>query len=672
MNFKTKRRPGLRTLVFACVLLTAGHALALTQYEIQKLLSSDGVAGAQFGSSVALDGDTAVVGAFLDVDNGYSPGSAHVFTRDGAGLWTLQTKLLSSDGADFDWFGVSVALDGDTAVIGANSDDDLGSSSGSAYVFTRDHVGLWTQQSKLVASDGAGGDQFGFSVALDGDTAVLGAHGRDELGVNSGSAYVFTRDHAGLWTEQAKLLASDGKLTAQFGWSVALDGDTVVIGAQHDDELGFNSGSAYVFTRDHVGLWTEQAKLLASDGKPNAQFGWSVALDGDTVVIGAAFDDELGSSSGSAYVFTRDHVGLWTEQAKLLASDHAAGYRFGVSASLEGDTAVVGAPLNNDSGRAYVFTRDGAGLWTEQATLLASDGATIDRFGYSVDISGQTAIVGATLHDAPSTNQGAAYLFSLANDGEGPLTSNVLANPSPVAAESQFSITGLVDDTDTGGSSIAGATYTLNGAGPYHMSASDGTFDEVAEYVIVTWAGGLPAGVYDVCVTGTDSNGNVGNTECTLLAVYDPNAGFVTGGGWIDSPAGAYVADPALVGQAKFGFVSKYNKGKNVPTGITQFQFKAASLNFHSDTYEWLIVAGARAQYKGVGTINGSGNYGFMLTAIDAALTPSTNVDRFRIKIWDKENADILVYDNELGSDDSSTPSTAIGGGSIVIHIPKN
>jgi hypothetical protein len=177
--------------------------------------------------------------------------------------------------------------------------------------------------------------------------------------------------------------------------------------------------------------------------------------------------------------------------------------------------------------------------------------------------------------------------------------------------------------------------------------------------------------VYDVCVSGTDAAGNTGAAECIFLAVYDPDAGFVTGGGWIDSPPGAYAADPLLTGKASFGFVSRYQKGRNVPTGNTQFRFQAGDLDFHSDSYQWLVVSGARAQYKGVGTINGSGNYGFMLTAIDAELTPSSDVDRFRIKIWDIANADAVVYDNELGADDSSDPSTNIAGGSIVIHTPK-
>lgn len=246
-----------------------------------------------------------------------------------------------------------------------------------------------------------------------------------------------------------------------------------------------------------------------------------------------------------------------------------------------------------------------------------------------------------------------------------------MATPNPVAVNTSITISANVDDTTTGNSKIAAASYTINDGAAISMAAADGTFESPVEDVIATSGAGLPVGVYDVCVSGSDAAGNTGAAECVFLAVYDPDAGFVTGSGWIQSPPGAYVPDPLLTGKARFVFVSKYQKGQSLPTGNTQFQFKAGDLSFDSDSYEWLVVAGARAQYKGVGTINGSGNHGFMLTAIDAELTPNTVIDRFRIKIWDKDNGDAIVYDNELGADDSSDPSTEIAGGSIVVHTPK-
>jgi PKD repeat protein len=179
------------------------------------------------------------------------------------------------------------------------------------------------------------------------------------------------------------------------------------------------------------------------------------------------------------------------------------------------------------------------------------------------------------------------------------------------------------------------------------------------------------AGVYTVTLTVTDKDGDSGTSTYQFIVVYDPTGGFVTGGGWINSPEGAYVPDSALAGKANFGFVSKYKKGATTPTGNTEFQFKAGDLNFHSDSYEWLVIAGHKAKYKGTGTINGSGNYGFMLSAIDEKLTPSTDVDLFRIKIWDKDAGDAVIYDNQLGAADDADPTTALGGGSIVIHKAK-
>jgi hypothetical protein len=176
------------------------------------------------------------------------------------------------------------------------------------------------------------------------------------------------------------------------------------------------------------------------------------------------------------------------------------------------------------------------------------------------------------------------------------------------------------------------------------------------------------AGVHTITLTVTDAQGASDEAIFQYMVVYDPDGGSVTGGGWINSLAGAYPSDPSLTGKANFGFVSKYKKGANTPTGQTEFNFRVADLNFHSDSYDWLVVAGHKAMYKGVGTINGAGSYGFMLSAIDEALTPSTDVDLFRIKIWDKDNGDVVVYDNQLGDADDADPTTAIGGGSIVIH----
>ncbi len=200
-----------------------------------------------------------------------------------------------------------------------------------------------------------------------------------------------------------------------------------------------------------------------------------------------------------------------------------------------------------------------------------------------------------------------------------------------------------------------------------------GTVNEAAHTVSVNYTFTTP-GVYLVKLTVTDQCGGtststqVGGFDA-MVVIYDPNAGFVTGGGWINSPAGAYVPEPSLIGKANFGFVAKYQKGATVPTGNTEFQFKTAALNFSSTSYEWLVVAGAKAQYKGAGTINGAGDYRFMLTAIDGNLL-GNQADKFRMKITDASN-DALIYDNQLNAPDDSDPTTVLGGGTVVIHKPN-
>ena len=380
-------------------LSSSGIGATLTLNEAQKLLASDGESGDRFGQSVAVDGNTAVIGSRFDDDKGPDAGAAYVFVR-ATGVWTQQAKLVASDGTSFDQFGSSVALDGDTIVIGAYSDD-------SAYVFVRT-AGGWTQQAKLLASAGSGGAGFGGSVALDRDTAVIGA-AFDDPGaafVYSGAAYVFTRT-AGVWAQAARLKASDGASSDQFGFSVAVDGDTAVVGARRDDD---RTGSAHVFMRS-AGVWTEQAKLLASDGASTDEFGFSVAVDGDTAVIGAPFVGGGGPGTGSVYVFTHT-AGGWTQDAKLLASGGAMSRQFGYSVALDDDIAVIGERLDSDylaeAGSAYVFTRT-AGVWTQQTRLLASDAAEGDQLGWSVALDGGTAVIGAGFDES-------AYVFSLVSD----------------------------------------------------------------------------------------------------------------------------------------------------------------------------------------------------------------------------------------------------------------
>ncbi|MBN2599148.1 MAG: FG-GAP repeat protein [Candidatus Thermoplasmatota archaeon] len=310
--------------------------------------------------------------------------------------WNEIQKLLASDGSTDDLFGVSIALEGDTLFIGASSDDEKGSNAGSVYVFNSNGT-AWIQQEKLYASDYEAEDAFGYSVYLDGDYAFIGAPMDDDNGEDSGSVYVFVL-FQGSWRQQQKILASDGTSEDHFGYSVSSSGDTGLIGSP-DADIG---GAAYVFTRTTD--WKQQTKLFADDGTAKDGFGRSVSINDDTALIGAFQDDEKGEDSGSAYVFIRDGQ-TWSQQAKLVAMDGAAGDYFGEAVSLSDNTAVTGAPRDDDngvdSGSAYVFIRDGT-TWSQQQKLHAS--TTSGYFGSSISQDGDYALIGAPQSEA-------AYVF---------------------------------------------------------------------------------------------------------------------------------------------------------------------------------------------------------------------------------------------------------------------
>jgi predicted amidohydrolase len=368
-----------------------------------------------FGYAVAVSGDTAIVGAVDDdTPGGKDAGSAYVFVRSGA-VWALQQQLEASDPEKSQLFGAAVSIEGDTAVVGAPLDPENGLEAGAAYVFVRSGT-TWTEQQKLLASDGAEADLLGISVSLSGDTAVAGALGADTAGgVDAGAAYVFVRSGTA-WTEQQKLVALDGATLDGFGISTSVAGDRVLVGAwSADTPAGPAAGAAYVFVGSGA-TWSEEQKILPGDGAPNDAFAYAVSLSGDTAIVGARLGDTAdGVDAGSAYVFVRAGT-TWSRQQKLLGSETPRDGFGGVAVSVSGDTAVVGArladtPAGADAGSAYVFVRSGA-AWSLQQKLLASDGAALDSFGTSVSVSGDTVIVGAPVADTVGgVDAGAAYAF---------------------------------------------------------------------------------------------------------------------------------------------------------------------------------------------------------------------------------------------------------------------
>jgi len=378
-----------------------------------KLTASGAAANEYFGTSVSISGDIAIVGANGDDDGGSLSGSAYIFARSGSS-WSQQAKLTANDAAADDRFGSIVFLSGDTAIVGSPKDDDGGLNSGSAYIFVR-NGSSWSQQAKLTASDAATDDYFGISVSISGDTAIVGARWDDEFGSNSGSAYIFVRNGSS-WSQQAKLTASDASANDRFGSAVAISGDTAIVGAKDNDDGSSNSGSVYLFVRSGSS-WSQQAKLTANDAAEDDRFGSAVAISGDTAIVGVGLDDDNGSNSGSAYIFARSGSS-WSQQAKLTASDAVADDKFGVSVSISGNTAIVGADEESSSGTgsAYIFVRSGSS-WSQQSKLTASDAAADDRFGVSVSISENTAIVGAHWDDDSGSFSGSSYVYSLAPTG---------------------------------------------------------------------------------------------------------------------------------------------------------------------------------------------------------------------------------------------------------------
>ena len=454
--------------------------VSCAEFEQAYLKSSNTGGDDAFGKAVALDGDTLVVGAFGEassatgvggnqLDNAApESGAVYVFTRSGSS-WSQQAYLKASNAEAGDQFGWSVALDGDTLAVGAagesggatgvNGDplDNSAPGSGAVYIFARSGSS-WSQQAYLKASNAEADDTFGGAVALEGHTLVVGAHEEDgsAAGVGgdpldnaaseSGAVYVFTRSGTD-WSQSACLKASNAEAGDQFGWSVALDGDTLAVGAFGEassatggrnnplDNSAPRSGAVYVFTRSGTD-WSQSAYLKASNAEARDHFGGGMALDGDTLAVGAAGEsggaagvngdllDNSAPGSGAVYIFARSGTG-WSQSAYLKASNVDANNYFGLSVSLSENTLAVGAfgeassptgvegdQVDNSfrvSGAVYIFARSGTD-WSQSACLKASNAEAGDQFGWSVALGGDTLAIGADGEASSATGVGGNQL----------------------------------------------------------------------------------------------------------------------------------------------------------------------------------------------------------------------------------------------------------------------
>lgn len=366
-------------------------------YEARKILPIDGSVYDFFGQSVAISGTTGIVGAHRNSDNGMDAGAAYlVDTSTGRQI----AKLLPADGSMGDYFGYSVAISETVCIVGAHQNNDNGNVSGSAYLFDTRTA---KQIAKLLPTDGERGDRFGQSVGIDEPACIVGARHDGDNGYDSGSAYLFD---TATGRQLAKLLPADGAENDYFGHSVAISGTTCVVGAPEDEDNGSNSGSAYLFDTSTA---IEVAKLLPVDGAAYDNFGYSVAISGTICIVGAYGDDDNGTSSGSAYLFDTS-TGM--QIIKLLPNDGAPDDHFAIAVAISGTTAIAGAKHNDEfakgSGSAYLFdTTTGAQI----AKLLPTDGALRDWFAHSVAISGATSFVTAPNDDDNGDDSGSAYVF---------------------------------------------------------------------------------------------------------------------------------------------------------------------------------------------------------------------------------------------------------------------
>jgi hypothetical protein len=415
--------------------------------QTQKIVPDDRFIGQQFGADVAIDGNYAVVGVLVS----NSARDAYVYENDGNGNWVQTQKLQSPNFNQFDHFGTAVAISGDYIFVGAwgqsydASDSNFLSSAGAAYIFKKQASGLFEFQQKIVASDREALNAFGYGLAVNGDYAIVSPVRHDfdvQPGTNflddAGAAYIFERDGTGTWNEVQKIVASDRAPLDYFGQiALAVNGDYISVGSygEDEDENGANfiqsAGAVYIFERDTNGAWSEIQKIVASDRAHGAYFGWSIALDGINLVVGANQDNNY---RGSAYVFEKDENNIWNQTQKLTASNSENNDQFGYDLDIEGNRIIIGARYRDigspgDDGAAYVFEKE-ANTWTQTAFIYDAFNKTSEYFGYSVGISGDYALVGA-YQDSEDENEenyvgaaGAAFIFN-ANE---PNTLSVVEN----------------------------------------------------------------------------------------------------------------------------------------------------------------------------------------------------------------------------------------------------
>ncbi|HEY0867458.1 MAG TPA: PKD domain-containing protein, partial [Fimbriimonas sp.] len=585
------------------------HVYADNGTYLAKLTVSDGTASAESTANVTI-ANVAPTAALNGPTVQYFEGDLVELTGSATDPSTADTDA----GLDFEW---TVTKDGAAFASGQ----------GTAVSFRPDDDGLYVAKVTAKDKDGAS-DGAERSMQVINRLPAPGITSADSGVEGSPIAVKLEHDDRG---------AGD---THTYTWTITRDGSPFDEGSTQDIEYGLpnNSGTKagshdMSFTPDDNGTYVIALTVTDDDGG-------SRSIERTITVSNAAPTSTLSGmpssvDEGSAITLS----GSATDPSRV---DTSAGF------TLSWSVTKIGSPYAGGTGSSFTFTPDDDGTYVATLTSTDKDGGS-GSATKGVEVANVAPVV---KYLAPVSG----YVFPVNTNA------NFAGSFADPGADSPWSAWWTFDkDGAVSGDEIEVALNTGDG------SLVPGSFQQAIMF-------GIP-GVYAASLSVRDKDGAAGTASVldgpdqlpAFVVVYDPNGGFVTGGGWIPSPAGAMPAYPLAAGKASFGFVSKYQKGATVPTGNTEFQFKAGDLNFKSSSYEWLVVAGAKAQFKGAGTINGGGNYGFLLTAIDGQLNGGGGLDKFRIKIWDRSTG-ATVYDNNIGAADSADPSTAIGGGSIVIH----
>jgi len=377
-----------------------------------KIVASDASANSYFGASASIDGDYAIVGADRESTLADRTGAAYIYHRTARNTWDAGTKIVANDAQALDQFGYSSDISGDYAIVGAWLEDAGGSSAGAAYIYHRTGTNTWDAGTKIVASDASANSYFGISVAISGDYAIVGSYLHD----SDGAAYIYHRTGTNTWDAGTKIVANDAQASDLFGISVAINGDYAVVGATGEDTGGSGAGAAYIYHRTATNTWDSGIKIVASDAQAGDKFGSSVAIDGDYAVVGAENEGAGGVDSGAAYIYHRTDTNTWDSGVKIVASDAHSNDEFGASADISGDYVVVGAPYESalgdeNTGAIYIYHRTDTNTWDSGHKFVLSTPTDGDYYGVGVGISGNYVISSANGDDEGGSSAGAAYIL---------------------------------------------------------------------------------------------------------------------------------------------------------------------------------------------------------------------------------------------------------------------